>query len=178
MKKFACILAALTLFGAVAPAQAQYFFADSGGVVVGVNSYAASPRWGGPGYAFSSRLADPGYAYSSGWGGPGSAYALAPASEAYASVPACRLSNCVATCPTAKWSFAELACAECRAKLTKRSEIGDERMGSPCDRMRSELFGYCRESARADAAVAEARSEVPAAKPNARNSRINGVPLI
>ena len=91
MKKFACILAALTLFGAATPAQAQYFFADSGDVTVGVNSYEASPRWGGPGYAFSSRLADPGYAYSSGWGGPGSAYALAPASEAYASVPACRI---------------------------------------------------------------------------------------
>ena len=91
MKKFACILTALTLFAAADPGKAQYFFADSGGVAVGVNSYAASPRWGGPGYAFSSRLADPGYAYSSRWGGPGSAYALAPGSEAYASVPTCRI---------------------------------------------------------------------------------------
>ncbi len=170
MKKFACILTALTLFGAAAPAQAQYFFADSGGVAVGVNSYAASPRWGGPGYAFSSRLADPGYAYSSGWGGPGSAYALAPAPKLTLPSPPVGLSNCVGTCPTAKWSFAGLACAECRTKLTKRSEIGDERMGSPCDRMRAELFGYCRESARADAALAEARYE------SLQQSRTPGTP--
>jgi hypothetical protein len=90
MKKFACILTALTLFAAATPAQAQYFFAESGGVAVGVDSYTASSWWGGPGYAYSSRLVDPGYAYSSG-GGPGSAYALAPGYEAYAAVPACRI---------------------------------------------------------------------------------------
>jgi hypothetical protein len=91
MKKFACILTVLMLFAAATPAKAQYFLAESGGVAVGVDSYAASSWWGGPGYAYSSRLVDPGYAYSSGWGGPGGAYALAPGYEAYAAVPACRI---------------------------------------------------------------------------------------
>ena len=90
MKKFACILTALTLFGAATPANAQYFVADGGGIAVGVNSYAASPWWGGPGYGYSTRLVSPGYAYSSWWGGPGGAYAWAPGYETYAAVPACR----------------------------------------------------------------------------------------
>ncbi len=88
MKKFACILTALTLFGAATPAKAQYFFADSDDVVVGADAYAASSWWGGPGYGYSTRLVSPGY--SSWWGGPGGAYALAPGYEAYAAVPACR----------------------------------------------------------------------------------------
>lgn len=104
MKKFACILTALTLFGAATPAKAQYFFADSGGVAVAVDSYAAPSWWGGPGYGYYSR--GPGYAYSSWWGGagyaysgpswsggPDGAYALAPAYEAYAAVPTCRIVN-------------------------------------------------------------------------------------
>jgi hypothetical protein len=112
MKKFACILTALTLFGVATPAKAQYFFADSGGVVIGADAYAASPGyvysspgyaysswWGGAGYGYSSysRWGAP-YAYSGWWGGagyaytaPGAAYALAPGYEAYAAVPACRI---------------------------------------------------------------------------------------
>ena len=68
MKKFACVLTALTLFGAATPAKAQYFFADSGSIDVGADAYAASSWWGGPGYAYSSPglvYSSPGYASSS-----------------------------------------------------------------------------------------------------------------
>ena len=120
MKKFACVLTALTLFGAATPAKAQYFFADSGSIAVGADAYAASSWWGGPGYAYSSpglvysspgyasfswwggagygygsysRWSGPGYRYSGWWGGPGGAYAFAPGYEAYAAVPTCRIVN-------------------------------------------------------------------------------------
>jgi hypothetical protein len=100
-RKLACILTAVSLLGAVTPASAQYFFAGSGGVAVGVGPepyFGYSSWWGGPGYS-GYTYADPGYAYadsgyaysgswwggagyaygSDWWGGGGGAYAYAPA---------------------------------------------------------------------------------------------------
>ena len=159
MKKFACILTALTLFGAVTPARHSIFSRIA--VALWWVSIPMQPLPGGAARDMPSLpdwlILDMPTPAGGEVRAPLMPWRLAP--KLTLPSPPVGLSNCVATCPTAKWSFAELACAECRAKLTKRSEIGDERMGSPCDRMRSELFGDCRESARADAAVAEARSK-------------------
>jgi hypothetical protein len=114
MRKLACVLTGILVCAAVTPAKAQYFFAATNGPVVvdsgpyayaggpgyyassgwwgGSGAYAYSGWWGGGAYAGDAYAYDTGYTgYTSyGWSG-GGAYAMAPADEAYAAVPSCRI---------------------------------------------------------------------------------------